>query len=211
MPAARKNTNIAKLPKFTFGSLAMLVVCSTVACGSIVARADYPLLSHKFSADPSGFEFNGRIYLYCSNDTNGGYTMHSITGSSSDDRKKWTDHGEVLQVPRDVSRATCSWASSAISNNGTVYLYFANGGSSIGVTTSSVPTGPFKDAKGSSLINFSTPGAATANQWSFDPCIFLDGGQPYLYFGGADPANARVIQPSANLTSVSGNDFVQLF
>jgi arabinoxylan arabinofuranohydrolase len=108
-----------------------------------------------------GLEFNGRLYLYCSNDTDNdtsSYTMHSITCISSDDLKNWTDHGEVLQVPRDVSWAGLSWAPSAISNNGLVYLCFANGAGSIGVTTSSVPTGPFKDAKGSSLINSSMLG-----------------------------------------------------
>src|ERR1035437_7671498 len=67
--------------------------------------ADYPLISHKYSADPTGLEFKGRLYLYCSNhtdnDTNGGYTMHSITCISSDDLKNWTDHCEALQVSRD--------------------------------------------------------------------------------------------------------------
>ena len=209
MPMHCTSANVVRLPRFFSGGFLRLLVWASVLASAIVARADYPLVSHKFSADPTGLEFNGRLYLYCSNDTdndtNGGYTMHSISCYSSDDLKNWTDHGEVLQVPRDVSWATYSWAPSAISNNGVVHLYFANGAGSIGVATNSSPTGPFKDAKGSSLINSSTPGASTANQWYFDPCIFLDGGQPYLYFGGADPSNARVIQLNANLTSVSGS------
>ncbi|HZI31579.1 MAG TPA: family 43 glycosylhydrolase, partial [Candidatus Binatia bacterium] len=174
-----------------------------------IGRADYPLISHKFSADPSGLEYNGRLYLYCSNDTdndtNGGYAMHSISCYSSDDLKNWTDHGEVLQVPRDVSWATYSWAPSVITNNGLFYLYFGNNAAGIGVATSSVPTGPFKDARGSPLINSSTPGAATANQWYFDPCVFIDNNQPYLYFGGADPTNARVILLNTNMTGISGS------
>lgn len=179
-------------------------------CGlPFVAFADYPLISHKFSADPSGLEYNGRLYIYCSNDTdndtNGGYTMHSITCISSDDLKNWTDHGEVLQVPRDVSWATYSWAPSVITNNGLFYMYFGNNASGVGVATSSVPVGPFKDAKGIYLINSSTPGASTGNQWYFDPCIFIDNGTNYLYFGGWDPTNARVILLNANLTSVSGS------
>jgi arabinoxylan arabinofuranohydrolase len=174
-----------------------------------IGFADYPLISHKFSADPTGLEYNGRLYLYCSNDTdndtNGGYTMHSITCISSDDLKNWTDHGEVLQVPRDVAWASYSWAPSVITNNGLFYMYFGNNAAGIGVATSSVPTGPFKDARGSYLVNSSTPGAATGNQWYFDPCVFIDGGTNYLYFGGADPTNARVILLSNNLTSVSGS------
>src|SRR5437870_4127987 len=106
MPPPRASTNGVKLPKFSFGCYLRLMFCAAVAVASVIARADYPLISHKFSADPTGLEFNGRLYLFCSNDTdnntNGGYTMHSITCISSDDLKNWTDHGEVLQVPRDV-------------------------------------------------------------------------------------------------------------
>src|SRR6476659_7744682 len=141
------------------------------------ARADYPIVSQRYAADPAGVEFNGRAYVYCSNDDDNGtngYIMHSITCFSSDDLKNWTDHGVVLDVPSGASWASLSWAPSAVSNNNKVYLYFANGAGSIGVTTSSVPTGPFKDARGSSLINGSTPGASTSTQWLFDPCAFID-------------------------------------
>ena len=209
MPKTRTSTNVVKRSKLFFGGFLRFLVWASFLASTIFARADYPLVSHKFSADPTGLEFNGRLYLFCSNDTDNdtnGYTMHSITCISSDDLKNWTDHGEVLQVPRDVSWATCSWAPSAISNNGVVYLYFGNGVSGIGVATSSVPTGPFKDARGSSLINSATPGASSSTQWYFDPCAFIDNdGQPYLYFGGSAPTNSRVIRLGSNLTSVSGS------
>ena len=153
-------------------------------------------------------EFNGRLYVYCSNDDeNGtnGYVMSSITCFSTDDLKNWTDHGVVFRA-NTTSWASLTWAPSAISNQNRVYLYFANGAGSIGVATSSVPSGPFTDARGSALINGSTPGASTATQWLFDPCAFIDdGGQAYLYFGGQYPTNARVIQLNANLTSVNGS------
>jgi arabinoxylan arabinofuranohydrolase len=173
------------------------------------ARADYPIVSHRYAADPAALQFNGRLYLYCSNDDDNGtngYVMHSITCFSSDDLKNWTDHGVVFQVPLNASWASLSWAPSAISNNNKIYLYFANGAGSIGVATSSVPAGPFVDARGSALITGSTPGASTSTQWLFDPCAFIDdNGTPYLYFGGQYPTNARVIQLNANLTSVSGS------
>jgi len=174
-----------------------------------VGFADYPLVSHRYLADPTGLEYNGQLYIYCSNDddnsTNGGYSMHSIVCLSTSDLKNWTDHGVVLQVPRDVSWATYSWAPSVITNNGLFYMYFGNNASGIGVATSSVPTGPFKDAKGTYLINSSTPGAATANQWYFDPDVFVDSNNIYLYFGGQYPTNARVIMLNSNMTSVSGS------
>ena len=174
-----------------------------------VCFADYPIVSHKYAADPSALEFNGRLYIYCSNDTDNytnSYTMHSISCYSSDDLKNWTDHGEVLQVPRDVSWATYSWAPSVITNNGLFYLYFGNNAFGIGVATSSVPTGPFRDAKGTYLINSSTPGPVSSTIWYFDPCAFIDtNGQAYVYFGGSAQTNSRVIALSNNLTSVSGS------
>ncbi|HWD18168.1 MAG TPA: family 43 glycosylhydrolase [Verrucomicrobiae bacterium] len=170
--------------------------------------ADYPIESQRYAADPTGVEFNGRLYLYCSNDDDNGsnaYIMHSITCFSTDDLKNWTDHGVVFQAPQDAAWATLSWAPSVVSNNNTLYLYFGNGASGIGVATSRNPEGPFTDARGSALISASTPGAATATQWEFDPCAFIDdNGRPYLYFGGQYPTNARVISLNTNLTAVQG-------
>lgn len=188
--------------------LAAFAFFTMISCVTLPVFADYPLVYHKYSADPTGLEYDGQLYLYCSNDTdnntNGPYAMHSITCISSDDLKNWTDHGEVLQVPRDVSWATYSWAPSVITNHGLFYMYFANNAGSIGVATSSVPTGPFIDAKGGPLIDSSTPGAYTPNQWYFDPCIFVDSNQAYLYFGGHYPTNARVILLDSNMTSIAG-------
>jgi arabinoxylan arabinofuranohydrolase len=182
------------------GAFALMLGCSV--------QADYPIVSHHYAADPAAVEFNGRLYVYCSNDDeNGtnGYLMSSITCFSTDDLKNWTDHGVAFRA-NTTSWASLTWAPSAVSNQNKVFLYFANGAANIGVATSSVPSGPFTDARGSSLINSSTPGAATATQWLFDPCGFVDdGGQAYLYFGGQYPTNARVIQLNANLTSVSGS------
>jgi len=181
----------------------------TMTFGACSARADYPIVSQRYAADPAGLEFNGRLYLYCSNDddnSTNNYIMHSITCFSTDDLKNWTDHGVVLSVPANASWANLAWAPSAVSNNNIVYLYFANGAGTIGVTTSSVPSGPFNDARGSPLISGSTPGASTPTQWLFDPCAFIDDdGTPYVYFGGQYPTNARVIRLGANLTSVAGS------
>jgi arabinoxylan arabinofuranohydrolase len=186
-----------------------LSVATMIGMIVLPSRADYPLVSQRYAADPGAFEFNGRIYIYCSNDDDNGtnnYIMHSITCFSSDDLKNWTDHGIVLNVPANATWAGLSWAPAAVSNNNLVYLYFANGASGIGVATSSVPTGPFKDARGAALVNSSTPGASTPNQWLFDPSVLLDdNGTPYLYFGGQFPTNARVIQLGANLASVVGS------
>ncbi|HMP84462.1 MAG TPA: family 43 glycosylhydrolase, partial [Verrucomicrobiota bacterium] len=178
--------------KFQNRLLTLFVAVAT----SLTSLADYPVVSHRYAADPTALEYNGRLYLYCSNDDENGtnsYVMSSITCFSTDDLKNWTDHGEVFRA-NTTSWASLTWAPSAVSNSSRVYLYFANGAGNIGVATSSVPTGPFTDARGSALITGSTPGASTSTQWLFDPGVFIDdNGQAYLYFGGQYPTNSRVI------------------
>lgn len=172
------------------------------------ARADYPIASHRYLADPGSIVFNGRVYLYNSNDddNNGGYSMHSIVCVSTSDMKNWTDHGIVFQVPAGASWANNSWAPQPIAREGTIYLYWGNSGSGIGVATSTNPIANFKDGKGSYLINGSTPGASGNNSWLFDPGALIDSdGTAYLAFGGNGETNARMIKLGNDLVSVSGS------
>ncbi|WP_441286938.1 glycoside hydrolase family 43 protein [Sorangium sp. KYC3313] len=178
------------------------------------ALADYPIASHRYLADPASLVHDGRVYLYGSNDddnvkadgSDDGYKMASFVAISSSDMKNWTDHGEVIRVPRDASWAANTWAPSLVERNGNIYMYFANNGSGIGVAKSDSPTGPFRDAKGSALITSSTPGASGQNIWLFDPGVFIDDdGQAYLYFGGNGEQNARVIKLNNDMVSVSGS------
>ena len=122
------------------------------AAGGHSARADYPIASHRFLADPASLVYDGRLYLYASNDddndSDDGYEMHSIVCVSSSDLKNWTDHGEVLRVPRDASWASYSWAPALVLRNGTIFMYFGNNANGIGVASSTTPTGRFTDPKG---------------------------------------------------------------
>jgi arabinoxylan arabinofuranohydrolase len=172
--------------------------------------ADYPIMSHRYLADPGSLVYEGRVYLYNSNDDDnaveGGYTMHSIVCVSSDDMKNWTDHGIVFQVPANASWAQNSWAPQPIARSGKIYLYFGNSGNGVGVASSTSPTGGFKDAKGGYLVDGTTPGAAGTSSWLFDPGAFIDDdGQAYLSFGGNGVNNGRIIKLGSDLTSVSGS------
>lgn len=41
--------------------------------------------------------------------------------------------------------------------------------------------------------------------WCFDPSVWIeDDGQAFLYFGGGDPGNSRIIKLKDNLTEVEG-------
>lgn len=176
------------------------------------ALADYPIVSHRHLADPGSLVYNGRVYLYCSNDDENpgddksGYQMKSIVCVSSSDLKNWTDHGIVFEVPKNCSWAARSWAPTAVERDGKFFLYFGNGGNGIGVATSNNPLGPFVDPIGKPLVENSTPGVQPArNMWLFDPMTFIDDdGQAYMYFGGNGDNNVRVIKLKRDMISVDG-------
>ncbi len=196
------------IPFFRFSPAPLILLACLLATPALL-RADYPIASHRYIADPAVLVHDGRVYLYGSNDdenvSDDSYLMASFVCISSADLKNWTDHGVVFRVPRDASWASRSWAPSVVEKNGTVYLYFANGASNIGVATADNPLGPFTDPRGSSLINGATPGASGPNMWLFDPYCFIDDdGQAYLYFGGNGEANTRVIKLADDLISTSG-------
>lgn len=194
-----------------------LAVClsALVVLDAASALADYPIFYQRYTADPSGLEYNGRIYLYCSHDVfdpkNVGYIMKDFTLISSDDLKNWTDHGEVFAVPRDSAwGATLAWAPGVIVKNNKFYMYYGNGDKNIGVAISDSPTGPFKDTRSGPLVDRNTPGVGAAasgtyGMWIFDPGPFIDDdGQAYLYFGGGGVGNDRVIKLGSDMVSVVG-------
>ena len=176
------------------------------------AKADYPIVSHRHLADPGSLVYNGRVYLYCSNDDENpgddksGYQMKSIVCVSSSDLKNWTDHGIVFEVPKNSSWATKSWAPSPVERDGKFFLYFGNGGNGIGVAVANNPVGPFVDPLGKPLVEYNTPGVQPAqHMWLFDPMTFIDDdGQAYMYFGGNGDDNVRVIKLNRDMISVDG-------
>lgn len=197
------------------------------------AKADYPLFWQRYTADPSGIEYNGRLYLFCSHDTYDpeqgyGYFMHDITCISTDDLKNWTDHGEVFSIRDAKWGPRLTWAPCVIQRDGKFYLYYGNGDQGIGVAVSDTPTGPYKDENDGPMIDFDTPGVLARDgngkliknqagvpgalkgsenwgMWCFDPCVWIDDdGQAYMYFGGAHPLNSRIIRLKDNLTEVDG-------
>jgi len=200
-----EHQSIAGRP-WAYAGLAALLVFLT----SPRVLADYPLASHRYLADPAALVHGGRVYLYASNDDDnaveGGYTMHSFVCVSSSDMKNWTDHGIVFQVPADASWAQNSWAPQPLERDGTIFLYFGNSASGVGVATSTSPTGEFKDAKGGYLVDANTPGAQGTSSWLFDPGALIDDdGTGYLAFGGNGETNARIIKLGSDLKSVSGS------
>jgi arabinoxylan arabinofuranohydrolase len=190
-----------------------------------------PISSCVFCADPTAIDYKGRLYVYGTNDhqqfikngkkgSNGYGNIKSLVVFSTDDMVNWTFHGTI-----DVGKVCggwCgqSWAPSAVwrtTDKGVdeFFIYFANGGGSVGVIKSTTsPVGPFKSPRTSAMITQNTPGVRPCN-WVFDPGAVIDStGQGWIAFGGGDPqssgsklwpGNSRIAKLSSTMTSISGS------
>ena len=156
------------------------------AVGKIPPQGN-PLVSHKFGADPYALVYDGRVYLYTTNDvleySEDGSVKDNTYGNinkigiiSSADLVNWTDHGVINAAgPEGAAKwATQSWAPAiahkVINGQDKFFLYFANNASGIGVLEGDSPTGPWKDPIGKALILRSTPGVERLPGYSIQLC-----------------------------------------
>jgi hypothetical protein len=186
--------------------LCIILMVAFLFVAAFSSYADNPIVTHVYTADPAGFVANGRLYVICSHDQAGATDYNQLVDYylfSSTDLVTWQDHGIVFDARRDTNWANLAYAPDMAVRNGKYYLYFPDGGSSIGVAVANSPEGPFTDPIGRSLVNKNMPNCNV--EWCFDPGIFVDDdGTAYLYFGGGGPGNARVIKLNSDMTSVSG-------
>ena len=154
------------------------------------ATAGNPI-SDRFNADPSPHVFNGRFYLYATNDNdNSGKYWDSTDWRvfSSDDLAHWKDDGSFLSVKafKWASPDAKAWAPEAAFRDGKYYYYAPVGGNTIGVAVSDHPEGPFVDARGDALIDKARD--ANAGDEPIDPAVLIDyDGQAYMVFGTRTP------------------------
>ncbi|MBR6027683.1 MAG: family 43 glycosylhydrolase [Clostridia bacterium] len=193
------------------------------------AGQNNPLYTQRFGADPGVMEYQGRIYVYMTDDIieydasgavkeNSYSQIRCINCISSDDLVNWTDHGRIpVAGPTGIARwAQNSWAPCAahktMEGKEKFFLYFCNGGNGIGVLTSDSPTGPWRDELGHLLITRATPNCANV-LWLFDPAVMVDeDGRGYLAFGGgvpqgkqAAPGTARIVRLGEDMLSLDGD------
>ena len=187
-----------------------------------------PLSANHFMADPTAIEYDGRLYVYGTNDqqefdytqglqSNSYGHITQLTCLSTADMVNWTDHG-VIDVKALAPWIARSWAPSVVSRKEAdglthFYLYFTNSAASIGVLTATSPTGPWRDPLGHALIDSKTPGLGKISQL-IDPgaAINSDGTEAYLTFGGGEimdtdliPGNARIVRLGSDMISLSGD------
>lgn len=190
------------------------------------AGENNPLYTQRFGADPGVMEYNGRVYVYMTNDVveydaNGKVTentygkVNKINCISSDDMVNWTDHGCINVAGSDgiAKWASLSWAPCAahktINGKEKFFLYFCNGGNGVCVLTADSPTGPWSDPLGHELITRAVPNCNNI-PWLFDPAVFVDDdGTGYLCFGGGVPEGKEAM-PSTTRVVKLGNDMTSI-
>ncbi|MBP5514023.1 MAG: family 43 glycosylhydrolase [Bacteroidaceae bacterium] len=189
-----------------------------------------PISPCVFCADPTAIDYQGRLYVYGTND-NQQYLINKKTGSngygnikslvvfSTDDMVNWTFHGTIDVGKVCGSWCGQSWAPSAVWRTTTTtgrdefFIYFANGGGSVGVIKAATPIGPFKSPLTGPLIQHGTPGVDPCN-WVFDPGVVIDdNGVGWIAFGGGDPqstgsnlwpGNSRIAKLKTSMTALDG-------
>lgn len=187
-----------------------------------------PVIPYNFCADPTAIEYNGRLYVYGTNDqqefdvsdgllANTYGKINQLVCFSTADMVNWTNHG-TIDVKEIAPWVSASWAPSIISRVEAdslthFYMYFTNSANGIGVLTATSPTGPWTDPLGHALIDRKTAGLGTISQ-IIDPgaAIKPDGSEAYLTFGGGDikgtalqPGNARIVKLGSDLISLEGD------
>lgn len=201
-----------------------------LSAGLVKTSVGNPIVTSRLTADPYAMEYDGRIYVYGTNDSqqyeiapdaNNNYAkIKTLNCYSSADMVNWTDHGAIAVAGATGAAkwAGNSWAPAAthktINGKEKFFLYFANSANSIGVLTADSPTGPWTDPIGKALIDRDTPGCSASEvAWLFDPAVLVDDdGTGYLYFGGiGDTANkpdSFIKNPKCTRVIKLGDDMV---
>ncbi|CAM3825337.1 family 43 glycosylhydrolase [Mucilaginibacter galii] len=170
---------------------------------TLTVKAQNPLITNQFTADPSARVFNGRVYVYPSHDIKatpghgraGWFVMEDYHVFSSANLTDWTDHGMIVsqtRVPWADPASYSMWAPDCILRNGKYYFYFptttkpdsvgGRGHFAVGVAVADAPTGPFKPEE--------TP---IKGVLGIDPNVFMDDdGQAYLYWSQGNIYGAKL-------------------
>jgi beta-xylosidase len=172
----------------------LLLALVLAGCGATPAPVPENPIIHNFVADPSAHVFDGRVYLFLTNDSaNSGTYWDSRDWRlySSADLVRWEDHGVPLAVDDLPWAEGLAWAPGAAERDGVYYFYFPVDRTKLGVARSDHPAGPYRDARGDPLVDKARD--ANAGDEPIDPMVYVDqDGQAYMYFGTRVPKVVRL-------------------
>ena len=207
--------------KNLFMTAALMVACLQTNAQTTLAKEfkstgnGNPISGSVFCADPTALEYNGRLYVYGSNDhqeflankkkgDNTYGSIKSIVVFSTDDMVNWTFHGTIdtkkicagwtsnpWYVGYGVSWApSVTWRHNEETNKDEFFLYFCNSSHGVGVLKAESPIGPWKSPNNKLMVTYDTPGAnKQGTNANFDPGVVIDdNGVGWLSFGGLGPS-----------------------
>lgn len=212
--------------KKLFSTVVLLASCislsaQTFATGFKGTFNGNPISPFVFCADPTALEYNGRLYVYGTNDhqefiangKKGDNTygkIKSIVIFSTADMVNWTFHGTIdtkkicngwkpgqWYEGYGVSWApSVTWRTNPETGVDEFFLYFCNSSHGVGVLKANSPIGPFTSPLNKLMIHYGTPGANPLNTYAnFDPGVTIDdNGVGWISFGGLGPSE---IMPDA--------------
>lgn len=155
-----------------------------------------PIIWREGVCDPHAHVFNNKVYMYTTHDCpdgSDGFRMTDWQIWSSEDLINWKLERTIRPEEFYCGSLDQCWAVDVAYKDGTYYWYFSTGDWGVGAATGRQPGGPFTDALGKPLVDFSTEPAGIP-KW--DPCVFQDDdGSAYLIVGDcrSEPYNAYMI------------------
>ncbi|MBQ7756858.1 MAG: family 43 glycosylhydrolase [Oscillospiraceae bacterium] len=179
-----------------------------------------PISGSIFCADPTSVEYNGRLYVYGTNDTqqseqdtvNDYDQIKSLVVFSTDDMVNWIYHGRI-ETGEIAPWIYNSWAPSIVSrveDDGFThfYLYFSNNGNGVGVITSTDPVTGWTDPLGEPLVYQGMPNLENCPA-PFDPGVCIDeNGTGWLSFGGGVEASGNKVHSNVPKVVKLGEDML---
>ncbi|GAA3990063.1 glycoside hydrolase family 43 protein [Mucilaginibacter dorajii] len=164
-----------------------------------------PVITHKFTADPSAFVERDTLWLFTGHDFAGnqkGYQMKDWCVFSTTDLIHWTEYPTPLKITDFAwDRTGAAYAAQTIKRNGKYYWYMSTNGSGIGVAVADRPEGPYKDALGKPLLT-NADCFASKHYWTcIDPTVIIDNGQAWLFWGNGVCYYAKL---KANMIEIDG-------
>jgi hypothetical protein len=166
------------------------------------SKAQNPLITNQYTADPSARVFGDKVYVFPSHDIlaspgkgrPGWFCMEDYHVFSSGDLTNWKDHGVIVEqnkVPWVRPNSYSMWAPDCIERNGKYYFYFPTSakdtvkhgrGFTIGVAVADKPEGPYLPQP-----------EPIAGVRGIDPNVFIDkDGQAYMYWSQGNIYGAKL-------------------
>lgn len=192
----------------------------TAQSPKILSGENNPLIDFRFCADPTSVEYNGRLYVYGTDDhqqyenaeKNTYEKIKQLVMISTDDMVNWTYHG-IINTGQIAPFIVNSWAPSIIKRTlpdgkTEFFLYFSNSGCGVGVLKSNSPTGPWKSALSQPLISVNTPSLGDCPN-PFDPGAVIDNNNTgWLAFGAGIAKNGTDDMPHTGRIVKLGSDMI---